>query len=161
MNEKVDDAAFKWDMYNTFWRSYTYKSFFKNFEDILRTSKRELVETRAIAAKSLGKAMEKLESALADIEQLKPIIDKMNKLKTALDIVGVFGKKVLLSEIVLGLLLFVLFPLVTIFGADFLGESFVQMMQNPQFQKNGIFITGLLIAPLVAFGMTLHDLAKK
>lgn len=161
LNEKVDDFAFKWDMYNAFWNSYTYKPFFENFDEILNTSKRKLVEARAISADSLGKAIENFESAVKDIEQLPPIIDKMNKLKTALDIVGVFGKKVVLAEIFLGILLFAFFPLVSIFGADFLGGLFVQTTQNPQFQKNGIFVTGLIIAPLLAFVMTLHDLAKK
>lgn len=161
LNEKVDDAVINWDMYNTFWKSYTYKTFFTNFENILRSSKRELVETRTVAAKSLGKATEKLESALGDIEELKPIIDKMNRLKTAMDIVGAFGKKILLTEIVLVSIIFVSFPLVTFFGVDILSDSFVKMMGDSQFQKNGLFITSLLIAPLMAFVLTLHNLAKK
>lgn len=160
LNEKVDNVVIKWDVYHAYWKSYPYKPFFGNFHEILRGSKRKLVETRSIAAKSLGKAIKNFDSAIKEMKGLTPLFYRMNKTKTAFDIIGVFGKHVVLCELVLGTFIFMLFPLATIFGADFLGETFIQLVRNPEFQKKGLFVTGLLVAPLLAFAITLRKLVK-
>ena len=72
-----------------------------------------------------------------------------------------FGKKLIIAEIVLVTLAVIFFPVATnILPENFLGGLPVQM-ESTTFQKQSILITAFLIAPLLALSMTLWDMNKK
>lgn len=159
LNERVDEAVLHWDQFNVLWEQYPYKPLFRNFQEVLRRGKRRLVESRAVGSESLAKANTRLEDGLTDVKALYPIAERMQRVRVALDTLRVFGKKLAASELILCSLLFLLYPLLALLLADQLGENLVQMLRSPGFQRNTLFITTLILAPVIAFAQTVRAIA--
>lgn len=164
LNEIIDDIVINWDSYNKYWDEYPYKVFFKNFHAVLVVIKRTLIETRTVAAKSLGNANIRLAEAKALLKDVNAKLARMNKLKLAMDTLKLFFRKLLTYEILLTTLTFILYPLITIFlkGVinDFFGDDVVSFILNPIVQKESLFIITALIAPFLAFAGTIRTLTK-
>lgn len=159
LNERVDEAVLHWDQFHVMWEQYPYKPLFRHFQELLRRAKRQLVEARSVASESLAKAVNRLETGLADVKELYPLADRMQKVRIALDTLRVFGKKLAATEIVLCALLFLLYPLFAVLLADQLGASLVQMLRSSVFQRNILFVTTILVAPAIAFAQTVRGIA--
>lgn len=159
LNERVDAAVLQWDQYNVIWEQYPYKPLFRHFHEVLRRGKRRLVETRSVAGESLAKAISRLETALGDVKSLHPVAERMQRLRIALDTLRVFGKKLVATEILLCALLFLLYPLLAVLLADQLGDTLVQMLRSRAFQRNILFVTTLILAPIIAFTQTVRAIA--
>lgn len=159
LNERVDEVVIRWGEYNELWNGYVYKTLFTGFHDILRRGKRKLIDARSVAGESLARANSRLESAQLDIVKLKPIAEKMHKVRIAFDTLKVFVKKLLITETVLCLLLFLLYPVVALVLPGQFSTDFIQLIRSAAFQKNIIFITTAIIGPAIAFAQTVRAIA--
>ncbi len=161
LNARVDAAALTWADYNTFWQEYPYQSFFKDFKTFLFSGKRKFVEARSIAGESLAKAKERLEAGKVQVELLTGLIDRMLKLKIALDTMGMFFKKLVVAELVFSVLAFVLLPLITFGLSGVLPPEFVRLVKNPQTQKGCMVVITLFLAPFSALALTIRSMSDR
>ena len=159
LNERVDAAVLQWDRYNVIWEQYPYKPLSRHFQEVLCRGRRRLVEARSVAGESLAKAISRLETALVDVKALPPLAERMQRLRIALDTLRVFGKKLVATEIMLCALLFLLYPLLAVLLADQLGDTLVQLLRSRAFQRNLLFVTTLILAPIIAFTQTVRAIA--
>ncbi len=160
LNENVDKIVMVWSEYNTYWKFYPYKLFSPGFHSILVSGKRKLVETRSLAATSFGKALNLFGAAKEDVASLKHIYKKLVNLKNLFDMIWLFGKKLIIAELVLSGMIFMCYPLMQILGDNLIGTHLYELILNPQIQKKGFFLSNLLIAPLFAFAQTLRAVNK-
>jgi len=161
LNTRVDAAALTWADYNTFWQEYPYQSFFKDFKTFLFAGKRKFVEARSIAGESLAKAKERLEAGKAQVELLTGLVDRMLKLKIALDTMGMFFKKLVVAELVFSVLAFVLLPLITFGLAGVLPPDIIRLVKNPQTQKGCMVVITLFLAPFSALALTIRSMSDR
>ncbi|MFZ5762687.1 MAG: hypothetical protein ACOY8P_07170 [Thermodesulfobacteriota bacterium] len=159
LNTRVDEAVLRWDRYNVLWSDYPYKPLFREFQELLRRGKRQLVESRSVASESLAQANGRLDSALTDVTGLQPVAERMQKVRIALDTLRVFGKKLVAVELVLFSVLLLLYPVLAMLLADQLGDTLVQMLRSGAFQRNVLFVTMGVVAPAIAFAQTVRAIA--
>ncbi|MEW6593841.1 MAG: hypothetical protein AB1413_03110 [Thermodesulfobacteriota bacterium] len=159
LNERVDEAVLHWGRFNAMWEQYPYRPLFRHFQELLRRGKRRLVEARAIASESLAMANSRLAEGFADVKALSPIAERMEKVRIALDTLRVFGKKLAVTELFFCALLFLLYPILVVLLADQLGDTLVQMLRSSGFQRNILFVVTLIVAPAIAFGLTVRSIA--
>ncbi|MFH7320971.1 hypothetical protein ACHHRT_10240 [Desulfurivibrio sp. D14AmB] len=158
LNEQIDQAVLEWDGLQTYWQDYPYKSFWRLAEKRLRATRRMLVEARGVAAESLRRGREKLATAEERLKEFVPLVKRMERLRLLLDSLGVFAGRLLVVELAVSALLLVLYPLVTLGLVDQLGEEIVRLVRDPVIQKRILFVANLLVAPLIAFGLTVRRL---
>ena len=161
LNVRVDAAALTWSEYNTFWQEYPYQSFFGDFKTLLFAGKRKFVEARSIAGESLAKAKERLQAGKEEVDLLTGSVDRMLKLKIALDTLSMFFKKLVVAEMVFSVLAFVLLPLVTIGLSGVLDPEILRMVKNPQFQKATMVVLTLFMAPFLALALTIRSMSEQ
>ncbi len=164
LNEVIDGIVINLDSYDKYWDGYPYKIFFKKFHSHLGIIKRKLIESRTVAAKSLGNANLRLAEAKGLLKGIHDKFLRMNKLKLAMDTFKLFLRKLVRYEILLTTLTFVFYPVVTIllkgFIHDVLGDQVFAFIMNPFVQKKSLFIITVLIAPFLAFANTIRALSK-
>ncbi|MBU2538211.1 MAG: hypothetical protein KKH22_07210 [Proteobacteria bacterium] len=161
LNVKVDAAALFWADYNTFWLEYPYPSFFQDFKELLFSGKRKFVEARSIAGESLAQARARLKSGQEKVALLTGMVDRMLRVKLALDTLTTFSKKLIMAELVFIVLAFLSLPLITIALADVLNPDFVRLAKNPQTQKSCMVILSLFIAPFFALTLTIRSMSER
>jgi hypothetical protein len=161
LNVQVDAAALAWADYNTFWQEYPYQSFFRDFKNFLFAGKRKFVEARSIAGESLTKARARLQAGEAQVEHLTGLIDRMLKLKIALDTLAMFSKKLLVTELVLSILAFLSLPVITFGLSGVLGPEIISLVKNPQTQKSVMVVVTLFLAPFLALALTIRSMSER
>lgn len=161
LNVQVDAAAITWADYNTFWREYPYQSFFRDFENLLLVGKRKFVEARSIAGENLAKARERLKAGQSRIELLSGLVDRMLKVKLALDTLATFFKKLIVAELVFSVIAFLSLPLITIVLSGMIDPDIVREAKNPQIQKGCMVILTLFLAPFFALALTIRSMSAR
>ncbi|MBU4178113.1 MAG: hypothetical protein KJ730_09755, partial [Proteobacteria bacterium] len=137
------------------------QSFFRDFKTLLFAGKRKFVEARSIAGESLAKAKERLQAGKEEVELLTGLVDRMLKLKIALDTLSMFFKKLVVAEMVFSGLAFVLLPLVTIGLSGVLDPEILRVVKNPQFQKGTMVVLTLFMAPFFALALTIRSMSER
>lgn len=161
LNVKVDAAAIAWADYNAFWQAYPYQSFFREFKSILFGGKRKFVEARSIAGESLAKARVRLQAGQAQVALLAGFVDRMLRLKLALDTLGIFFRKLIVTELVVSGIAFLFLPLVTIALSGVLAPEVVRLAKNPQVQKGCMVALTLFLAPFFALALTVRSMSAR
>ncbi len=156
LNQRVDEAVLQWDQANELWKEYPYKPLFRDVQALLRRGKRRLVEARSVASESLASANHRLEEGATDLAALHPAVERMQKVRLALDTLRVFGKQLVALEIVLCALLILLYPILALLLADQLGEGLVATIRSPAFHRTVLFVTTVIVAPVIAFALTVR-----
>ncbi len=160
LNEQIDAAVLAWEQYQELWHHYPYQSFWRSFETILRRIRRQLVESRTLAADSLSKGTQRLEAAKAGLKEVGPVLERMKKLRLALDTMKVFGGRLAMAELIMAGVLLLAYPLITMLLAEQLGPDLARLVRDPSFQQRSIFVAGVLVAPMIAFAQTIKRMAK-
>lgn len=161
LNAQVDAVAVAWADYSTFWQEYPYQSFFRDFKNFLFSGKRKFVEARSIAGENLTKARARLQTGKAQVEHLKGLVDRMLKVKLALDTLATFFKKLMVAELVLSGLAFLTLPLITIALSGVLAPDIVHLVKNPQIQKDCMVVLTLFLAPFLALALTIRSMSEQ
>lgn len=160
LNEQIDQAVLTWEQYQELWNHYPYQSFWRSFEALLRRTRRQLVESRTLAADSLSRGTKRLEAAKAGLKEVGPVLERMKKLRLALDTMKVFGGRLVMAELVMAGVLLVAYPVLTMLLAEQLGPELAALVRDPAAQKRSVFVAGALVAPMVAFAQTIKRMAK-
>ena len=161
LNVKVDAAALAWVDYNVFWQEYPYPSFFRDFRNLLFAGKRKFVEARSMAGESLAKARERLQAGQGQVALLTGMVDRMLKVKLALDTLVIFFKKLVVAELVFSVLAFLLLPLITIALSGVLDPNIVRLAKDPQIQKSCMVVLTLFLAPFFALALTIRSMSER
>ncbi len=161
LNVKVDAAAIAWTDYNTFWQGYPYQSFFREFKNILFAGKRKFVEARSIASESLAKARGRLQAGQAQVTLLAGFVDRMLRLKLALDTLMIFIRKLIVTELVFSGIAFLSLPLITIALSGVLDPDIVRLAKNPQIQKGCMVVLTLFLAPFFSLALTIRSMSAR
>lgn len=161
LNTQVDAAAIAWSDYNTFWLEYPYPSFFQDFKDFLFAGKRKFVEARSVASESLAKARARLKAGQDQVELLNGLIDRMLKVKLALNTLAMFFKKLVLVELVFSVIAFLSLPIVTIGLLGVIDPDIVQLVKSPEFQKRCMVVLSLFLAPFFALALTIRSMSER
>lgn len=163
--DEIKNAVFRWEGYRNFWRTYTYQPFFKGFKEKLTEIREKLSVVRPLAEKNQGgevyrKAVGMLENVLTGLDSLRPFIAKMNWLKITFDTIKLFGKKLVIVEVFLLAVLLVFVPVLSVLSTDTVAASLLDLLKNPLFQKQVLFVVTMLIAPVVALAQTLWKIME-
>ncbi len=161
LNVKVDAAAIAWADYNIFWEGYPYQSFFGDFKNFLFAGKRKFVEARSIAGESLAEARARLKAGKAQVDFLAGLVDRMLKMKLALDTLAMFLKKLIMAELVLSVLAFLSLPIITIALSGVLDPDIVRLAKNPETQKSCMVVLTLFLAPFFALALTIRSMSER
>jgi hypothetical protein len=161
LNVQVDAAAIAWSDYNVFWLEYPYPSFFQDFKNFLFTGKRKFVEARSIAGESLAEAKARLQAGQDQVALLTGLIDRMLKVKLALDTLTIFCKKLVLVELVFSVLAFLSLPIVTIALSGVIDPDIVRLAKSPEFQKSCMVVLSLFLAPFFALALTIRSMSEQ
>jgi len=161
LNLQVDTAAITWADYNAFWQEYPYKYFFRAFEEVLVAGKKMFVEARSKAGENLANSLALLRAGQVQIKNLKGFVDRMVKLKLALDTLALFLKKLLMTELVFSGIAFLILPLITLVLSGMIDPDIVRLAKDFQTQKSGMIILTLFLAPFFALTLTIRSMSKR
>lgn len=161
LNDQVDAAALVWADYNTFWKEYPYQSFFRDFKELLYAGKRKFVEARSIAGESLAKGRDRLQAGQDKVELLTGRVERMLKLKIALDTLMIFFRKLIVAELLVSVLAFLTLPLITIVLSGIIDPDIVRLAKNPQTQKACMVVLTLFLAPFSALALTIRSMSER
>lgn len=159
LNEGIDKASLEWENYHSYWQEYPYQKFWRRFDDKLRETRRMLVDARGLAAESLSRGRQRLETASKEIQFFAVMTKRMGRLRLLLDSLRIFIGKLVVAELAISALLLVAYPVVTIGFAQQVGPEVVGMIKDPAIQKKILFVTNLALAPIIAFAQTIRRVA--
>lgn len=164
LNLKSMDQS--WEEYSFLWKSYKYKSFFKDFSPRLLDCKKTLIEINRLIkekkAESISRGLALVNEAQLEMEYLRKNYNKMILLQTITDSCKIFGIYLVLSEISLGLFAVTLFFLITyLAGSGDLGWiSDLGVFRNSSSQYRAGMMIIFIIAPVMAALLTIKKLRK-
>ncbi|MCX5877165.1 MAG: hypothetical protein NT087_12895 [Deltaproteobacteria bacterium] len=161
LNVKVDAAAIVWADYNIFWQEYPYQSFFRDFKNFLFAGKRKFVEARSIAGESLAESRTRLKAGQDQVEILAGLVDRMLKVKLALDTLMIFLRKLIMAELVFSVFAFLSLPIITIALAGVLDPDLVRLVKSPDAQKSCMVVLTLFLAPFFALALTIRSMSER
>jgi hypothetical protein len=151
-----------WEGFRRYWETYPYQSFFPNFQEILQAARAKLSEIEALAQQNMhGQLYLTIQEGLAVVrgscDALKPLSARMAWVRIFCDGAKLFGRKLLLTEVILltGGALF--FPFLAYMLADN-SSGMIGLLTNSWLQKQALLIITLFVAPLIALGQTLWQM---
>ncbi|MFH1021046.1 MAG: hypothetical protein V1782_10635, partial [Pseudomonadota bacterium] len=151
-----------WEALRRYWQGYPYQSFFTNFQETLQAAKEKLREIDGLAQQNMhGQLYQTIQGGLAQIRErcdaLKLLSARMAWVKILYDGAKLFGRKLLLTEIVLLGAGALLFPLLAFWlGGD--PDGVIELLTNSWLQRQALLIVSLFVAPLFALGLTLWQM---
>lgn len=164
LEESIEKERKRLGQLHSFWRSYFYKAFFGAFNETLGNTAALLTGAEEqLALKdsvSFKEAVRMHGEAKDAVDQLKNRLERMLWIQSLLDGIKSFGKKLLLSEVVmLALALALLYG-----GQSFFSDgsgSIVKLLKAPQAFSRVFYLTALLLAPTIAMLLTIWSLRDK
>lgn len=151
-----------WEDFRRYWQNYPYQSFFANFQEILQAARENLSEIESLAKQNMhGQLYLSIQERLAQVRKgcdaLKPLSARMEWVRILCDGAKLFGRKLLITEIVLLGTGVLLFPLLAFWlGGD--SSGMIELLTNSWLQKQSLLIVTLFVAPLFALGQTLWEM---
>lgn len=154
------------ESYRKFWKSFPYKNFNKNFYPTVihalsdcRESSKLLKETTTSAIKEAISLSHKVKRGF---QETKKEYGKLLLIRTVMNGLKIFAKKLLICEGAGLLILFLAFPAISASLSDMPSmEWLVRLAADSATQKKSIFIMTLFIAPFLALAWTLIDLQRE
>ena len=153
-----------WESFRRYWQGYPYQSFFGNFQEILQAARKNLSEIETLALQNMhGQLYQAVQERLAQVREgcdaLAPLAARMNWVRILCDGAKLFGRKLLMTEVVLLGVGALLFPLLVFWLAGDSG-GMIGMLTNAWLQKQALLIVPLFVAPLFALGQTLWEMME-
>ncbi|MEA2084288.1 MAG: hypothetical protein U9O82_08625 [Thermodesulfobacteriota bacterium] len=164
LKEKVDSVISRWVKYDNYWKAYPFKSMFKPFINGLIGARKKLTHARDLVGTNKPESCERAEGlldvAIHELDEIKPIYFRMARVLMFLKGARIFVSKLIITEVVLGLIGITLFFVLNRFLTATVPGEIVKLLSDPWFQKQSLFFGTLFIAPLVALGLTVRGLNK-
>ncbi len=95
-------------------------------------------------------------AAEGKIKKLAAQNKRMERLRLALDSLRIFAGRLLIIELAFSAGLLVIYPLITFGLGDLLGDGMLELLRNPAVQKKILFVSNLVVAPVIAFAQTVR-----
>ncbi|MDR9500895.1 MAG: hypothetical protein RI601_03790 [Desulfurivibrionaceae bacterium] len=149
-----------------FWKGYSYKKFFQKFQKTLLTFMKKNQQARLYLKENRNQSSRQAILLADQLRQEYPEIKKeygrLLWVRTTLNGLRLFAKRLLLSEIALLILLALIFPVLVALLADKPGLAWLlDLAAHKAVQRNALIIATLFIAPFIALAWTMVDLQKK
>lgn len=163
MKEQLGRLRVTWEAYRLFWRNYPYQSFFREFGEGLEGNGKKLAEIEKKSEQNMYGALyrsiqETMAQVRAGFDLLKELSVRMGWVKVFFDGVKLFGRRLLLTEIVLLSMGLALVPILAFWLTGTEAAGIITLFQEPRVQKQVLLVITLLIAPILALGQTLWRL---
>ena len=160
LHDAIKQTTNSWKVNRNYWRSYPYKSFFKEFHEILLSSKETLEKVEIIVKKNMyGQLYQDSVAMLAKLDEgfdvLNLLSKKMGWVKIFFDGGRIFGRKLVATEITLLVIGAVLVPVIAFWLTGTEAGLIVELVRNPLIQKQVLIIVTVLVAPFLALIRTL------
>ncbi len=161
----IEETEKSWEGYRRFWQAYPYKSFFKNFQEIMQGANNGLAEVGELAKQSMyGERYRKIQTVLEEIREdfasLKPMAVRMNWVKILFDGAKLFVRRLVLTEVILLLLVMFSVPILVFWLDGANANGLIDMVKNPWVQKQILLVVTVIIAPIIALGQTLWKMME-
>ena len=157
---RATDNRFK--KHQAFWKTYQYKSYFKDFQLSLTKAHTMLTEARGLMGKQQGQAFRAAVRLFEQVEKLFVTLQEMHGKMVWLALffngVRLFVKNLIIAEMVLFFAAFLVFMVLPVALAD---GSFVwlnRIVSDPLVKKKSMLVIGLFLAPMLATILTLWKL---
>lgn len=162
----LESQAQRLKSYQIFWKSYQYKSMFKDFQTTVYGASKKNKD--ALACITSGQP--------SDIRQGTKLIKELNRqMTTAQHLYGrlilvhtllrgatIFAKKLLISEGVLLLLVALFFPLMGLAAGNDTSMAWAaELAKNGILLRKSLLVTGLFVAPTIALCWAMAEMQKK
>jgi len=140
-----------------FWHRFPYKAFFGSFLETMRAATTKLIEAKKLLevgdSFSFRKAAENHREAAAEFDQFKNRLERMLWIQSLIDDIKTFGKKLCLAECLMLLAAFLFLQL----GQSLFSENDLigKLLFAPQAFRKIVYLTGLLLAPILAMFLTI------
>jgi len=162
MKADISRLLATWEGFRGYWQEYPYPSFFENFQEILQAARETLREIEGLAQQNMHGQLyqavqERLVQARERCDALKVLAARMAWVRIMCDGGKLFGRKLLITEVVLLGVGALLFPLLVFWLADDSG-GMIGLLTNAWLQKQALLIVTLFVAPLLALGQTLWQM---
>ncbi|MCB2183447.1 MAG: hypothetical protein KQH63_15545 [Desulfobulbaceae bacterium] len=162
LEEKIKSLTKKSEAYQTFWKVYPYKSYFRGFQQALAQATTLLKEAQVQVNKKKGPeykaAINLLEQVEKNYSAMSEMQGKMIWLKLFLNGTRLFVKNLIIMEIVLflaGCVVFFVLP-TALSGSSYEGLS--RIVSDPVFRKKTMLVTVFFFAPAIATMWTVWKL---
>lgn len=151
----------QWDVHHTYWTNYSYKVFFREFDNSLNKVSSQIEVTQKLAERATGEAyqvaikeLEKIKSAFAS---LKKLIKRMIWVKLIVDSLRIFVKNILITEAALLTLLLFSFLVISAMTSTSPDSGMAKIISNSWFQKQATFFTTAIFSPFISLMMTIWE----
>lgn len=160
LKTRIEQTRRRWEGYRSFWNTYSYQSLFRNFQLILEEIRGKQQEAQGSAERNMHGQLyrdiiAKLDSSGEHFTTLKQLTVRMSLVRSLLDGVKLFARRLIITELALLALGIILIPLLVMLLTDTAASGLIQLLRDPWFQKQAIFVTTLFVAPILALAQTL------
>lgn len=165
LKQRNEKAMQRWEGYRYFWNSYTYQALFGEFLTVLTTIKGTLAAVRENAEKKMHgtlyrEVIEQLDNTETQFETLHLLSAKMAWMRTLLDGLKLFARKLIVTELSLLAMGAILLPGLILLLGDPSGSGLSSLLRDAWFQKQALQLIALLIAPILALAQTLWTIME-
>ncbi len=154
------------DTFLKFWKSYQHKNFNKTFRptiiQALNNCKKSIQLLKDNSSKASRKAIELSRKIKTDYKDIKKEYSHLLLLRTIVNGLQVFVKKLLICEGTGLLIMALTFPAINAtLGNNSSFDWLIQITTNSDIQTKSMFVTALLVAPFLALAWSLLELQKE
>ncbi len=154
------------DSYLSFWKGYGYKKFFKQFQGALISTIKKNQQARLLLKEntneSTSQAITLAKQIHSDFADIKKEYSRLLWVRTTLNGLKLFVKRLLISELAIITLLALLLPILTSVMAGNPSLSWLaDLAGNKDVQRNILIISTFFVAPFISLSWTMLDLQNK
>ncbi|MEW6219270.1 MAG: hypothetical protein AB1634_06985 [Thermodesulfobacteriota bacterium] len=162
LKNTLKDLQGQWQGIKAYWDRFPYQGLFGQFGDTVNDLFRSLHRARSLILENKGPAFREASELVSQVEAglvgLRPLVERMNWVRNAVEICRDFGKRLLACEAVLFFLALAAVPLSgQLLPAGSLG-GLPERLLDPGFQKEALVLLLGLVAPVFALLWTLADM---
>ncbi|MFZ5775111.1 MAG: hypothetical protein ACOY3Z_06470 [Thermodesulfobacteriota bacterium] len=163
MKVEIARLALSLATFQTFWKAYPYPAWFMEFHAIMQKARARLEDAEAMARRGMhGQLFKTIQERMAQVreslELLKPLSVKMGWMRITLDGVKLFGRKLLITELLVLGVAALLLPTLSLWDGMAASSGLVELLKTPLVQKKLLVAITLLVAPLIALAQTLWQI---
>lgn len=166
LDKEIVQLGIRLDSYITYWKGYEYKTFSKEFQTSLTATTRKTQHAQLLLKEnkneSTRQAIALSKETHAEFAHIKKEYNRLLWIRTTLNGLKIFAKRLLISEVSIIVLLAISFPMVSTFLAD--SPSFSNLAElagNKEVQKNIAIIASIFLAPFISLAWTMMELQNK
>lgn len=165
-NSEFKSIGRKLDGFRYFWKGYPYKSFFKKFQAALlatiKKNQKAALLLKKQTSKSTLQALALAKEIRAEFEEINREYSRLIWMRTALNGLKLFAKRLLITEFSILILLAVMLPLVSAGLVDQPSLAWLaELAADKTFQRNALIISTVFISPFISLAWTMLDLQNQ